>query len=572
MFANPSFLLVFLLGALSLGCMSHHESDPQNSQNYQYLRQWGKFSDDGILSYPYGIAMSPSGTIYVADRGNQRVQAFDRQLAYSHKIDSDPQGTAYFYYPRKIAAASDGSIYVADDTDKIQVFDSNGVYRFAWGGLSSDQRSSISGMAVDSLGNLFVAYGGMCQIRKFNSHGTLINSWGSQGAGDNQFSRLTELTIGPSDQVYVADSGKCRIVVFDTNGTYRSSFPVDEYDTPWCLAADSTGHVYVGQYNSCAKYDLTGTLLARWGDYGGYEGIAITTDGSIVAAANNRLQKFDDSGRLLAVNKNKETGVFSGSAQISFEEPGSVFVGDSGSNRVQVFDNRGAFRFELPGSACIRATKTTFLVIDNSIGRIREVDQSGISVSVWGNYPSNPQETPMDLCRDRDGNVYVLDYYSAPISKYVNYRVQKFTQDGTFLALIWEGTYYLYAIDQSPGGFFVDDLVYITEKTNCIVKVYNLDGTLLRTFGGRGANTGSFADPEGLFAGPDGSIYICDTGNNRIQVFDRQGTFLDAWGGYGTGPGQFNSPSDICVDSDGNIYVFDRGNYRVQVFSRRASR
>ena len=43
-----------------------------------FLAKWGMLgSDDGQFSSPFGIAVDPSGKIYVADHVNDRVQVFN---------------------------------------------------------------------------------------------------------------------------------------------------------------------------------------------------------------------------------------------------------------------------------------------------------------------------------------------------------------------------------------------------------------------------------------------------------------------------------------------------------------
>jgi DNA-binding beta-propeller fold protein YncE len=50
--------------------------------NYTLVKTWGSLgSGDGQFNYPYGIAVDPSGNIYVADTINNRIQKFAPVLA-----------------------------------------------------------------------------------------------------------------------------------------------------------------------------------------------------------------------------------------------------------------------------------------------------------------------------------------------------------------------------------------------------------------------------------------------------------------------------------------------------------
>jgi tripartite motif-containing protein 71 len=68
----------------------------------------------------------------------------------------------------------------------------------------------------------------------------------------------------------------------------------------------------------------------------------------------------------------------------------------------------------------------------------------------------------------------------------------------------------------------------------------------------------------------NGNVYVLDKENNLVQVFNNAGTLLAQWGEYGQGDGQFYDPEGIAVDGNGNVYVADTRNNRIQVFSSSA--
>jgi tripartite motif-containing protein 71 len=51
-------------------------------------------------------------------------------------------------------------------------------------------------------------------IQKFDSNGTFITKWGSQGTGDGQFNVPFSIDIDSLNNVYVADFDNYRIQVF----------------------------------------------------------------------------------------------------------------------------------------------------------------------------------------------------------------------------------------------------------------------------------------------------------------------------------------------------------------------
>ena len=90
---------------------------------------------------------------------------------------------------------------------------------------------------------------------------------------------------------------------------------------------------------------------------------------------------------------------------------------------------------------------------------------------------------------------------------------------------------------------------------------------LINEWGSEGDDDGQFVRPHDLdFSPTEDKLYIVDRDNNRIQVFDKNGTFLFKWGEEGEGDGEFTLPYGLDVDKEGNVWVADRGNNRIQKF------
>ena len=83
-----------------------------------------------------------------------------------------------------------GNVYVADSRNqRVQVFNSDGTFLFKWGSQGSEdgQFQFPVGITVDGSGRVYVAGAGNDQIQVFSGDGTFLFKWGSQGNDDGQF-------------------------------------------------------------------------------------------------------------------------------------------------------------------------------------------------------------------------------------------------------------------------------------------------------------------------------------------------------------------------------------------------
>ena len=226
-------------------------------------------------------------------------------------------------------------------------------------------------------------------------------------------------------------------------------------------------------------------------------------------------------------------------------------------------------------------------------------DRDGTFLRGWGH---DAIKTPHGLRIDPAGNVWLTDIG--------NHLVMKFDPDGKLLLSL--GTKGEAGADAdhfdrptdvavTPAGEF-----YVTDGYgNSRVLKFARDGKLLTTWGKKGTGEGEFNLPHAVCLDGKGRVYVGDRENNRVQVFDPDGKFLHQWkesgapyglflagdrlfvadgradwvkvlgpdgkavgrfGEKGTGPGQFRMPHMLCVDSKGAVYVAEVTGQRVQKF------
>ena len=118
-------------------------------------------------------------------------------------------------------------------------------------------------------------------------------------------------------------------------------------------------------------------------------------------------------------------------------------------------------------------------------------------------------------------------------------------------------------LDFSPS----EDKLYIVDRDNNRIQVFDKNGTFLFKWGKEGEGDGEFALPYGLDVDKEGNVWVADRGNNRIQKFDAEGNFLLAFGSEGSKEGQFKELRHVGVDNDLKyVYAVDSENHRIQKF------
>ncbi len=200
----------------------------------------GRNARRGGLS-PWGIALNGEGNLYVADVFNCRVRKITTRGVISTVAgtgicgfsgDGGPATNAQLFFPRDVAVAADGTLYVADTsncrvrritarTALIETVAGDGSCEAGSGGLEP------WALAVADDGPLLIADRANCRVVTVSAAGGLSALAGDgkcafSGEGDGahaaELNAPSDIAATPDGSVLIADTGNCRVRRIDANG------------------------------------------------------------------------------------------------------------------------------------------------------------------------------------------------------------------------------------------------------------------------------------------------------------------------------------------------------------------
>jgi len=597
------------------------------------------FAGSGIASFadgtgagaffhnPADVVADAAGNLYVADANNHRIRKITSAgvvttIAGDGTVGhADGTGTAAtFRMPSGIAIDAVGNLYVADSGNSlIRKISTSGVVTTLAGSSTTGKANGTGtaasfngpiGIAVDVAGNVYVADSYNNLIRKITTTRVVTTLAGSGALGDADgtgtaasFKDPIGMRIDIDGNLYVTDAQNNKIrkitpvgVVTTvagklTLGSADGDLGTATFNTPFGMAIDANGNLYVGDTNNnlirkiAADFFTIDKPLPPGLVFDTHTGDISGTPTAVTAAANYTITAYNAAGNYatvvnIEVKKNSVTPT--GAPKISYQTP-QVYTMNSAITPLVPQNTGGAVPAAVYGKVTsVKGSGNSSIVYglttdgagniyysDYGNNEVRKITPAGV-LSTVGNTHFN---YPVDVAVDAAGNVYVAEFEGNKISKITpGGAVSTIAGSGAQGASNGTGTA---ATFYYPHGITVDGAgnIYVVEANNDIRKI--TPAGVVTTLAGNGSQgykdgvgtAAMFNNPVGIEADAAGNLYVADCGNNMIRKVTPAGVVTTLAGNGtvgktdGTGAGaSFSSPYGVAVDALGNVYVTDAIN------------
>lgn len=501
-----------------------------------------------LFSRPTGVAVNIPGTVvYVADYNNHRIRQISGGVV-STVAGSGTAGTtdatgvaAEFRNPFGVAVnIADSVLYVSDQNNQtIRTITIPGgvvttlagaasVGGYVDGANNAARFNTPRGIAVDVVGNVYVADSGNFLVRKITAGGFVTTLAGAL------------FTPGFNDGL-------------GSGARFSGLAPGSPFGGPTGVAVDSTGNVYVtdqgstGAGQTIRKITPAGNVTTL----AGAVGLAGSADGTGIAAGFNGPAgvAVDRAGRLYVADTLNHTIRVQCPAHCECVE--KIFVSYN-NGTIRQFDTAGvattfATGLNLPKGLAVNAG---FLYVANS-------GANAIVKFPVGGGGSSPFSTsglsgPYGITFDGAGNLLVANYTSSTIQK-VNggtglpiapFPVTSPNMNGPFDVVV-DGTGNLYA----------------SSHNNNTIQKFDSAGNFVSDFV---PNTGGLSAPRGM-AIKAGVLYVANYITSTVKTFDLANG--NALADFATSADGLLNPVGIAFDSAGSLYVANAGNTSVMKFT-----
>ena len=153
-----------------------------------------------------------NGKLYVCDQYNHRVQVLNTDLTFHTSFGNKGKSSQILKFPVGACFDTHGNVYIAEyGNNRVQAYTAEGEY------LRNFGRGQLNGpldVAISSSGVMYIAEVTANRVSMFTATGKFIRSFGKKGTREGQFEAPVTIIIDDDTNIIVTDKDNDRIQVF----------------------------------------------------------------------------------------------------------------------------------------------------------------------------------------------------------------------------------------------------------------------------------------------------------------------------------------------------------------------
>ena len=300
------------------------------ASSLRQVRDWPRLPPSITLDRAVGVGVDSKGFVYLAHRGDHPLLCLNSDGTLAREVGEGVMRASVAYDLR-------GPVPVA-------------IAESHW----------LHGLHIDPWDNVWVTDVGRHLVMKFDPHGNLLLTLGSDGepgCDARRFNQPTHVVVTPSGEFFITDGyGNSRIVKFDAQARFvrewgRPGIQAGEFHTPHAITLATDGRLYMTdrENDRIQVFDQDGCFVSEWPDLHSVDGLHAAADGRIYGSSgvDNALFRSDRDGRLLDVWA--PPALFRYPHAVAVGSDGALYVAETG-DRFVVTGRRPEERFVLPRS------------------------------------------------------------------------------------------------------------------------------------------------------------------------------------------------------------------------------